>query len=168
MLLYIGKAATSVVEKDCPLNSILLSELISYIFDDDKRRASIREKFIDNRHKIDIKYKESGKVNEKGFKLTYSYEQALISRDRSMFQHVDLFPQSVAQKYPKEIAWFSSFLAHRMEEKHIKHVWSYIDKLHKQAGPIDPQDVKPVSDQEKEHSKSISSQKQQYTTTICI
>lgn len=133
MLLYVGKAATQV--RGCPMTSIILSELITWLFDDKQRASKILGKFQENRVRIHQKYVE-GKGESILDPRSSSYVDALSRRDRSLFKHIDLFPGDIASKYPEEIAWFSEFLVSGMKDEHMKFVWSYLDKINKQAGTL--------------------------------
>lgn len=129
MLLYIGKAATQV--HDCPMTSMILSELIRWLFDDDNRAAQILDRFRENRINIHTRY-TSGTTDSP----YTSYEDALSNRDRSLYRHIDLFPGGITDKYTTQITWFSNFLVSGMDDKYMSTVWKYMDKLHKQAGPL--------------------------------
>lgn len=133
MLLYVGKAATQV--KGCPMTSIILSELIKWMFDDEKRARELLCKFRENRKRIDEKY-----VKGQGESLVnppaISYSDALSRRDRSLFKHIDLFPGRVSSEYKEQIIWFSSFLVSGMDDKYMNHVWKFLTKIDQQAGPV--------------------------------
>lgn len=129
MLLYIGKAATQ--EPECPMTSLILSEIIGWIFNDKERSSKILPKFQENRIKIHQKY-ASGSLDSP----YSSYEEALKSRDRTLFKHIDLFPGNLSTQYNTQIEWFSSFLVSGMKEEHMKFVWIYLDKMNKYAGSI--------------------------------
>ena len=137
MLMYVGKAATDpkAKHKDCPMTSMILSELITWLFDDKERATKILGKFRENRMKINQKY-----IDGNGESLlmpeSATYTDALKRRDRSLFKHIDLFPGDIADKYPTQIQWFSEFLQQGVEERHMKFVWGYLDKIDKQAGQL--------------------------------
>lgn len=121
MILYIGKVSAQ--EKDCPLGEFLFGQLIQWMFDDPKNVGNILPHFITNRYKLDEVFKRKGS----------SLNEALASEDRSLFEHIDLFPQSVKDKYGSQVQWYSNFLLRRMEAKYLKTVWIYLRKLDKQA-----------------------------------
>jgi len=133
MLMYIGRAATQV--EGCPMTSMILSELITWLFDDRERATKIFGKFKENRVRINQKY-----VDGNGESLlspaSKTYVDALIGKDRSLFKHIDLFPGDIANKYPEQIKWFSQFLQTGVKDEHMKFVWRYLDKIDKQAGPL--------------------------------
>lgn len=129
MLLYIGKAATQV--QGCPMTSMILSELIRWLFDDPSRASQILDRFRENRINIHKRY-ASGEMESPHT----SYEDALSGRDRSLYKHIDLFPGTIANRYTSQITWFSNFLASGMDDRYMSIVWKYMDKLDKQAGPV--------------------------------
>lgn len=133
MLLYVGKAATQI--QGCPMTSIILSELIKWMFDDKERALQILDKFKENRLKINEKYVR-GTAESLILPPSVTYADALIKRDRSLFKHIDLFPGKIASQYTEQISWFSNFLVSGMNEKYMSTVWKYLDKIDKQAGPI--------------------------------
>lgn len=131
MLRYVGQAANT--EENCPMTTIILSQLIEWLFDNPDRASKIMSKFIENRVLIDEKYR-SGRGESFLVPESTSYADALKRRDRSLFKHIDLFPGDIASKYPDQIDWFSKFLVNKMQEKHMHFVWMYLDKINKEAG----------------------------------
>jgi len=118
---YLGKAACQ--EKDCPLDYNLLGQLINFMFNDKENEEQIFPQFTDNIDKMDSIYRKNGS----------SYKYALKSRDRTLFQHINLFPDKVSKSYSKYIEWFSLFLRERIQDNHIKYIWTCLDKLTEQA-----------------------------------
>lgn len=133
MLLYIGKAAGTA--SDCPISPALLGNLISWMFENNDRAEKVCAKFRDNRLKIHQKYCD-GTAGSLVSPAATSYKDALSRRDRSLFQHIDLFPRSIANSYKDTIQWFSSFLMSEMDEKYMTFVWKYLEKIDQQAGPL--------------------------------
>lgn len=120
LILYVSKVATQ--SKDCPLTSSILSTLIKYLFDDSKRASGLIDQFKENRRLVIDRYGSED-----------IYVLALNSQDRSLFDHIDLFPESLRTTYPVVIEWFRRFLVSEMDEKYIGFVWGYLKAMDRQA-----------------------------------
>jgi hypothetical protein len=125
MLQYICKVAST--HTTCPMSSEILSFILSWIFDDEKRVSKIVSKYKESRDALNTKY-----MNTTDSKYS-TYKDALKHRDRSLFNHIELFPSDMAAKYAQYIEWFSNFLSHDMEEKRMEYVWRYLAKIDEQA-----------------------------------
>lgn len=120
MLLLVGKVGSS--DPTCPMNATLLGKFIDYMFNDQARVARIPTKYAENRTALNKIYHSRGS----------SYKEVLANRDRSVFLHMELFPEEVASRYKDYISWFSTFLASGMDDKHMEWVWRYIAKIDEQ------------------------------------
>lgn len=121
MLLYIGKIGSR--NSECPMNDKLLGTFIDYLFNDQARVSRIPIKYMESRQKLDALYQQKG----------MTVEQAIKNRDRSIFKHIELFPENLSSQYSDYIKWFSTFLAEEMEEKYIVYIWLYLDKIDEQC-----------------------------------
>ena len=111
------------MEKDCPMNTTIMDLMIQYLFNDRKISSQLMQHFRASRASIDTIYIKKGS----------SFKDALVSRDRSIFKHLDLFPSSMREQYGTYITWFSTFLEARMKAEHAHYVWIYLDTLNRQA-----------------------------------
>lgn len=121
MLLYVGKVGSK--DPSCPMNEKLLGTFIDYLFNDKARVSRIPTKYMESRQNLDKVCKSKGTT----------VEEAIKKRDRSIFIHIELFPENVASSYGAYIKWFSTFLAEKMEERYMQHIWLYIDKIDEQC-----------------------------------
>ncbi len=120
LLLFIGTAASKT--KGCPMDKEMVGILVRFMFDDTARASKLKDKFKENRALICEKYGAS-----------LSLESLIKAQDRTLFNHIDLFPDWVHKTYPKHIAWFSTFLANGLEDKYMKFVWGYLEAMNRQA-----------------------------------
>lgn len=109
MLLIIGKAGTR--ESDCPVSSSLYGAMISWMFDDVSNHPKIIDQYIENRRILDS---------------TIGHDISEAMKDRSLFKHINLFPESIRDKYGEQINWFSRYLANRASDKVIDVLYRYI------------------------------------------
>lgn len=120
LILFVGTAASK--HKECPLPNVMIQTMVSFIFDDSSRASKLKDRFRENRDLICQRY---------GSNVTLT--SLIAAKDRSLFNHIDLFPSWVREEHPKTVNWFSEFLANGMEEKYMKWVWAYLDAMNKQA-----------------------------------
>lgn len=126
MLLIVVKSGLQ--EKDCPINEMLIGKLIDIMFDDPSNSSKLLSKFKENISLIDKKLKAKG-ING----VSTSFSDALKSRNKSIFQNIDLFPDFIRTSYSNEINWFCNFIQNRINEKHMSHIWKYLDKIYEQS-----------------------------------
>lgn len=120
LLLFVGTAASK--HKGCPLSENMIQILVHYMFDDVARASRLKDKFRENRDMICQRY---------GSNITLS--SLIKSKDRTLFKHIDLFPDWVHEAYPGPIEWFSTFLANGLEDKYMNWVWGYLGAMDQQA-----------------------------------
>jgi len=125
MIQYICKVAST--NSTCPLSETALSFVISWIFNDEERVSKIVSKYKSTRDALNIKYQTSNTQYK-------SYRDALLNKDRSLFEHIELFPKNISKEYESGIKWFSSFLTYDMEDHRLEYVWRYLKKIDEQAG----------------------------------
>lgn len=122
MLLIIAKAAAR--EQDCPMNETIMGAIIDYIFGDKSNVSKICPRFVESIEKLNKIYKD---------KPNATFEGALLAKDRDIFNHIDLFPPEMYEKYRERIDWLSLFLVKRMQSSHMEVIWKYLDKLYVQS-----------------------------------
>lgn len=116
-------ASSANTQKDCPVNINFIGGIIDYLFKDVSRHQLVANKFKENRTLI----------NNNVYKSDTGFDNAIKTRDRTLFKHIELFPDNLRTTYKFEIEWFSSYITSRMPIEHMKHIWSYMEKLNKQA-----------------------------------
>ncbi len=119
MLLIIGKDGCR--HPDCPVSSTLYGTMISWLFNDVARHPEIVNQYVKNRQKLDESLASEG----------LSYETVVANKDRILFKHINLFPDSIMNKYGDYITWFSNFLIERASDRVIELIYMYIDAMDK-------------------------------------
>ena len=117
MLLIIGKAGCQ--QSDCPVPSKLYETMIMWLFDDVGNRSKITTEYASRRKQMEKAMNDDG----------LSLDEALASRDRTIFRYIDLFPSWVREKHGDKIEWFSSFLMSRATDRVVEYLCRYIEAM---------------------------------------
>lgn len=121
LLIFIGMAGTKCA--GCPMDNLTLDLFINYLFNDEARAAKIPEKYMESRARLNKVCADKGTT----------VPLAIKAKDRSIFTHIQLFPDNVSSNYRPYIDWFSLFLISGMDTAHMSNVWLYLAAIDKQC-----------------------------------
>lgn len=125
LILIIAKLGVG--KPDCPLNEILLGQLLDIYLPKESVMSEIITRFKNGKDKLDKIYIDSGS----------SFKEALKNKDKAIFKHIDIIPMDLLKgQGSKYFHWFSNFITNGIEPRTMEHVWKYISIISTQIDDL--------------------------------